>query len=328
MADYWNCSLENWLLKWLDEWMLSKKWSTVRSYTFHCQKNIIPYIGSIPITALNVEHINKLYKTLSEQGLAPKTIRNIHGILHEALAIAYELDGIPKNPTDNRHIIQLPKVPKTQIKPLTDVQIKDFLSVASDNKYFDYFRFLLFTGMRENEAAGLTWECVDLKSGIIRIEKQLLRRPVSEGGWCFAPLKNNKVRTIIIGTSVTELLKAVSVTQRANRKNKLWNEWVDPHYSNEHLVFTTSSGNHYTDTVVRRYFKELVQKIGCPKARIHDLRHTYACLALNNGDDVKTVQSSLGHASAAFTLDVYGHVLDKSKHASAQRMDQYINSIK
>lgn len=75
MADYWDCTLEDWLIKWLDDWMLSKKWSTVRSYTLHCQKNIIPYIGSIPITALKVEHINKLYKTLSEQGLAPKTIR-------------------------------------------------------------------------------------------------------------------------------------------------------------------------------------------------------------------------------------------------------------
>lgn len=328
MADYWDCTLEDWLIKWLDDWMLSKRWSTVRSYTLHCQKNIIPYIGSIPITDLKVEHINKLYKTLSEQGLAPKTIRNIHGILHEALAIAYELDGIPKNPTDNRHIIQLPKVPKAQIKPLNDSQIKGFLEVATNNEYFDYFCLLLFTGMRENELAGLTWECVDLKTGVIRIEKQLLHKPRIEGGWCFAPLKNNKTRTIIVGSKVIGILKSVKVKQRANRKNTFWVEWTDPNFADEHLVFTTDSGYHYNDSVLRRNFKQIVATIGCPKARIHDLRHTYACLSLNNGDDIKTVQGNLGHATAAFTLDVYGHVLDKSKIASAKRMDQYINSIK
>ena len=70
-----------------------------------------------------------------------------------------------------------------------------------------------------------------------------------------------------------------------------------------------------------------MEEIGIPKVRIHDLRHTYAVLSLQNGDDIKTVQENLGHATAAFTLDVYGHVLDHMKVASAARMDQYISSI-
>lgn len=326
---YWTCSVSEWLDKWLEEWMLAKKWSTIKSYRTHCRINISPYIGEIPIAELKVEDVNRLYNTLSEKGLAPKTIRNVHGILHEAMAIAYELEGIPKNPTNNRHIIQLPKVVKPEIKPLTNEQIRDFLELAQEDEYGNYFKVVLFTGMREAEALGLTWDCVDLERGRIRVEKQLQRRPIAEGGYCFAPLKNNKVRTIVIGASVVEILreeqrKQIRARQRAGQN---WKGWTDGNLLCPALVFTTVTGNHIADAVIRRHYKALVEEIGIPKVRIHDLRHTYAVLSLQNGDDIKTVQENLGHATAAFTLDVYGHVLDHMKVASAARMDQYISSI-
>ena len=68
-------------------------------------------------------------------------------------------------------------------------------------------------------------------------------------------------------------------------------------------------------------------KIGSPSTRFHDLSHTHAVLAIKSGDDIKTVQENLGHATAAFTLDVYGHVTAQMKQASADRMEQLIRSI-
>ena len=68
--------------------------------------------------------------------------------------------------------------------------------------------------------------------------------------------------------------------------------------------------------------------IGLPDARFHDLRHSYAVAAIRSGDDIKTVQGNLGHATASFTLDVYGHVTDQMKRESAERMQKYIDSIK
>ena len=59
----------------------------------------------------------------------------------------------------------------------------------------------------------------------------------------------------------------------------------------------------------------------------HGLRHTYAVLAIKSGDDIKTVQENLGHATAAFALDVYGHVTAQTKQTSADRMEQLIRSI-
>lgn len=67
--------------------------------------------------------------------------------------------------------------------------------------------------------------------------------------------------------------------------------------------------------------------IGLPDLRLHDLRHSYAVASLRAGDDVKTVQSNMGHHTAAFTLDVYGHVTEEMKQASAARMEAYIKGI-
>ena len=67
--------------------------------------------------------------------------------------------------------------------------------------------------------------------------------------------------------------------------------------------------------------------IGRPDARFHDLRHSYAVAAIRSGDDIKTVQGNLGHATAAFTLDVYGHVTDQMKQDSAARMQAYFDNL-
>lgn len=70
-----------------------------------------------------------------------------------------------------------------------------------------------------------------------------------------------------------------------------------------------------------------MKEIGLPESRFHDLRHSYAVAAIRSGDDIKTVQGNLGHATAAFTLDVYGHVTDQMKRDSADRMQKFIQSI-
>ena len=93
------------------------------------------------------------------------------------------------------------------------------------------------------------------------------------------------------------------------------------------LVFTTFEGKHVSQTSIRYHFKKVVEAIGLPGSRVHDLRHTFAVLSLQNGDDIKTVQGNMGHATAAFTLDVYGHVSERMKDDSAKRMQAYIDSI-
>ena len=93
------------------------------------------------------------------------------------------------------------------------------------------------------------------------------------------------------------------------------------------LVFTDALGRHLTKPTVYRHYKKLVAAIGRPDACYHDLRHSYAVAAISSGIDIKTVQGNLGHATAAFTLDVYGHVTDRMKRESADKMEDFIRRV-
>ena len=98
--------------------------------------------------------------------------------------------------------------------------------------------------------------------------------------------------------------------------------WEDSDY-----VFTDEMGHHLNTWNVYRAYKRAVAAIGRPDARFHDMRHSYAVAAIRSGDDIKTVQGNLGHATTSFTLDVYGHVTDQMKQDSAKRMDRYIKQV-
>lgn len=121
--------------------------------------------------------------------------------------------------------------------------------------------------------------------------------------------------------------------QRTGRKNAylaagdLWQGWQSTSGRKTVLVFTTATGTNLSPQTVYYHYKKLAAQIGAPDSRVHDLRHTFAVLSLQNGDDVKTVQGNLGHATAAFTLDVYGHVSERMKEASAARMEGYIKGL-
>lgn len=92
-------------------------------------------------------------------------------------------------------------------------------------------------------------------------------------------------------------------------------------------MFFDETGDFLSHRVIYRCFKELVKEIGTPSTRFHDLRHTYAVMAIQSGDDIKTVQENLGHATAAFTLDRYGHVTERMKRDSAARMNHFIKDV-
>ena len=196
-------------------------------------------------------------------------------------------------------------------------------------EYSALYKVIVFTGLRESEAIGLTWDCIDFEKGVLKINKQLQKRPVEDGGYTFAPLKNDKTRMLTVPPFVIDVLKARRVQQLQERfeAGSLWQGYKNTKEQKTALVFTTATGGPINPKVVYRHYKKIAAQIDAPKSRVHDLRHTYAVLSLQNGDDVKTVQGNLGHATAAFTLDVYGHVSEKMKEDSAARMQAYIDNM-
>lgn len=324
-------TLEQWMGIWLDEYMFDKKWSTVKHYKAQVKTNILPALGRYPLSQLDPHLIQTFYNSLLRgkgraRPLNPKTIRNIHGILSKCLSTAVKLEYMRRNPAES---VTLPRVERKEIKPLTDEQVSKMVAQAGNDGFGTLFKVVVFTGLRLGEALGLTWDCIDFQKNRLTINKQLQKRPLADGGFTFAPLKNDKVRVIAPAPFVLNLLKQWNQKQAEDRlaAGCLWQGWKSDKERQNAIVFTNELGGHLHPQTVLVHFKKLAASVGAPLARVHDLRHTYAVLSLQNGDDVKTVQENLGHATAAFTLDVYGHVSEHMKEASAQRMQQYIENM-
>ena len=120
----------------------------------------------------------------------------------------------------------------------------------------------------------------------------------------------------------------MEVLREQKRTQAEWRLRAGQAWEDSGLVFTNELGQNLAAKTVYSHYKRIVSSIGRPEARFHDLRHSYAVAALQSGDDVSTVQSNLGHHTAAFTLDTYGHVTEQMKKDSAARMDAYIKSVK
>ena len=324
-------TLEQWMTIWLDEYMFDKKWSTIKHYKAQANTSIILALGRYPLSQLDPHLIQTFYNSLLRgkgrtKPLSPKSIRNVHGILSKCLSTAVRLEYMRRNPMES---VTLPRVTKKEIKPLTDEQVSRMVAQAGTDGFGTLFKIVVFTGLRLGEALGLTWDCVDFQKKRLTINKQLQKRPLADGGFVFAPLKNDKIRVIAPAPFVLDLLWQWQQRQKEDRliAGGLWEGWKNEQERQASIVFTNDLGGHLHPQTVLVHFKKLAASVGAPNARVHDLRHTYAVLSLQNGDDVKTVQENLGHATAAFTLDVYGHVSERMKEASAQRMQQYIEAM-
>ena len=125
-------------------------------------------------------------------------------------------------------------------------------------------------------------------------------------------------------------MPATFVMQQLHRQKIKQVEWklaAGDVWEDSGLVFTNEIGHHLARETVYSNFKTIAKGIGRPDARFHDLRHTYAVSSLRAGDDIQTLQDNLAHYTASFTLDVYGHVVDEMKKASAERMGAFIRTM-
>ena len=309
--------------QWLDEWLASYtmniKPATRSAYEEHIRVHIKPSLGDIPPKQLSTRDIQQLYTNLlKERELSPKTVRNIHGVLHRTLEQAKLLGYIRVNPAD---AAVTPRVEKKQVETLDAEDIGKFLAAIRGTKY-EYPLFVaVFTGLRQGELLGLTWDCVDFEHGMLLINKQH-NRVKGDTEFRFASLKNDKARVLTVADEVIDVLKLQKQRQKSWAA-ALGNGWENP----DNLVFTTEFGRYINNKILYQNFKRIAKKLGKPDLRFHDLRHTYAVNSLRAGDDIKTLQENLGHATASFTLSTYAHATPGMKRESAKRMTDFIRTV-
>lgn len=310
-----------WLDIWLENYLGGVKLSTTNKYRAQVKNYIKPALGAVRLQGLQAHTIQAFYSSLQKpQGerklLSPRSIKHIHCVVHHALQQAVDIGYLKYNPSN---ACKLPRIEQKPIKPLDDQEIKAFLQAIKGHRYENLFIVDLFTGMRKGEIVGLKWECVDFEKGTILVDKQIQVK--RGGGYRVETPKNNRNRTITPAPSVMEVLRRQKKHQieMRLRAGEPWQE--------SGFVFTDALGRNLNPRIVHIDYKKIVSEIGIPNARFHDLRHSYAVASLQAGDDIKTVQENMGHHTAAFTLDVYGHATERMKQESAARMESFIKEV-
>ena len=304
-----------WLDIWVEEYLRSLKPASVTVYKNNVKNHIKPAMAAVKLAKLQPHTVQRFINGLD--GLSASSVRLAYKVLHQAMEKAVQLGYLPKNPASGA---ELPRVDQKEIKPLEDHQAAALLAAAKGGMMEQLVTVALFTGCRQSELLGLTWDCVDFDRGTLTINKQLTRPDHRAAGLFISP-KNGKARILTPAPSVLAALKERKRLQ-AEARLKAGPTWED----GAGLVFTTETGAPLEQWRANQRFSSLVRKAGLEGVRFHDLRHTYAVNALRAGDDIKSVQGNLGHATAAFTLDRYAHFTEQMKQASADRMETFIKT--
>ena len=319
-------TVNEWLDIWVSDYLGNTKPHTKKSYQSIIKNHINPAIGAIKLTSLTPMHVQKLInsirstkKTMLGDKVNPKTVKNVHGVLHSALNQAVQCGLIRMNPAD-RTI--LPKRTKADIHVLDEQQLLTFFEAIEGHPFQYLYMTDLFTGMRQSELLGLQWPDIDFDAKTITVKRQLQYLGSQHGGYQYSTPKNNKSRLIMLPDIAAQALRNQKAKQSELRL-AVGEAWCNP----DSLVFTNELGEHIKHDVVYRNLKRIFAQMGVPDMRFHDLRHSYAVISLQSGCDVKTVQENLGHYAAAFTLDTYGHVTEQMRRENADKINQFVTRL-
>ena len=297
----------------LADWMRSEsyKWKdgTKVRYRGLVSQHIVPFMGSRMVVSLKARDIQDFYANLREQGRSEATIASVHSLLTTVFVYAIDVQEIelPKNPCDR---VKLAKVRRSEVKIPSKVQLQDMLALAEEEAHplAVAVHLAVYTGMRRGEIGGLTWEHVNLSTGVLEVRQTL---GYADGVTIGSPKSESSNRVTDLDAETVELLQAHRIAQDGHR------EAMGSKYKDQDVVFATPVGSFYHPGTFTDLVASLSRRTG-RHVKFHDLRHFHASEMINAGVNVVTVSKRLGHASVSMTLNVYSHLVgDSQKQAAA-----------
>lgn len=310
--------------EWIDRWLVtiaSKiRPSTLRDYRMDLGR-VKDRLGHVKLQELRPLDVEEFYASLLVSGrrygggLAPKTVRNIHIALRRSLADAERFGLVTRNVAA---LVKPPVPERRELTTWTADEVRTFLASVEGHRLFAAFRLIATTGMRRGEALGLRWSAVNLKTGRVQINRSL--SVVDNVLSWDAPKTARSRRTVSLDPETVAALQAHRKRQLEERM-RAGDAWVD-----DDLVFCTELGGEQHPDRFTRAFQAAAKRAGVPPIRLHDLRHTWATLALEAGIHPKVVSERLGHATTSITLDIYSHVQPELDTQAATAVAQLFSS--
>lgn len=299
--------------RWLPVQQTRLRASTFHSYRRMIELHVIPTLGNVPLGKLVAADLDALYarllvsgrRTGGPAGLSPSSVRYVHRILRKALGDAHRKGTVARNvatladPPGRQHTRSSDGPPEMSV--WTASQLEHFLRSTTSERLHSAMFLAAMTGMRRGEVLGLRWADVDLDGAVLSVRQSIVAvnheihvNPVKTG---------TSRRTIDLDVRTIEVLRAWRKSLNAEQ------DLVGRGFVDGDLVFPRPDGSATHPERLSRTFDRLVRAREVPRIRFHDLRHTHASLLLQRNVPVKVVSERLGHASPAFTMTVYQHVM-------------------
>lgn len=279
-----------------EEWftgyvMVENKPTVIRTTKSALKSRINPFFGQMRIDRVNQREIAKFKGWCQNEGLSPKTINNLLGILSKMLRTAVDWEVMEQSPKIKKMKNRIPEM------DFFDFDETDRLLDAVKDEHYAIVFTALKTGMRLGELCALRWQDVDLVKGQIRVCQAATRGVVSTP-------KSGKTRTIPMPTDLVSVLKA--------HKPKT--------FMKSEYVFCTDDGDILTGNRLKRVLPHACKKAGLRDIQWHGLRHTYASHLVMCGVSLKVIQELLGHATIDVTMR-YAHLAPDVKHDAVQLLN-------
>jgi integrase len=295
--------LADYLRKHIDELRPERKPRTLQSYQ-DMLKYIDPALGNVPLTKVTVAKVEAFYQDLRDRGLANSTIKHVHHFLRQAFKKARRRKYIVENPLED---VETPKgKPPADRNALTAEQVVALLDACEGDRLEYLFYMLLTTGIRIGEARALRWQ--DWQEDRLHIRHTLVdERP----GFSFGtPKTKGSERVLYLTDEQQRVLSKQAYLQKLIREtSKQWHDY--------RLVFATSSGKPLQRSNIARSLDRLTKRAGVPRMAVHELRHTYTSLALQQGVPSKVLATRLGHSDTTMTMKVYAHAYESDLRRAA-----------
>lgn len=288
----------------LDEWLVAiahtVEGSTLSSYRRNVRIHVRPAIGGVQLQKLDPAHLNRLYGQLLDR-LSIRTVRYIHTILHRALRDAMKWGRIVRNPADAADPPSAKAARPPEMRTWSALELLMFLEATSESRYRTPWLTLATTGMRRGELLGLRWRDLNLEGGRLSIRQTVTL--VDHKIVTTNCTKTGKGRAIELDERTVSELRS----HRVKQAQELF--LLGIRAEGDTLVFCHPDARPYNpERFSREFARALDRHPELPRIRLHDLRHTWATLALEANVAVKIVSERLGHATTAITSDTYSHV--------------------
>ena len=302
-------TLNQYLDRWLDICAKPRlRAKSLKDYEGLLRRYVRPQLGTKALASVSAFDIQTLYRELLNRRLSARSIRYTHAVLRSALKQGVRWNLILANPAD---LVDPPRQDRRRFGVLSVEQARAFMKAIVGHTYEALFALAMTSGMRPSEYLALTWNDLDLDHGTVSISRTLEWR---KGGWQFADTKRLRSRRLVkLQAWVVAMLQEQIPTDQGDRGDS--------------LVFHAKHGGPIRESrFVQRHFKPLLKSAELPEIRLYDLRHTAATISLAAGVSPKVISEQLGHASVAFTLDVYSHVLPHMQDAAAEQVQALLFS--